>query len=663
MVRSFGVVSVAVALLGLVLVGLSWRQTGVSQTARADQLEAEFSQSTAHSEVLQSDLQTSEIANVQLAAGLVTLEEEFARVKADRDALAQEVTLLASDRDELSSHIVAQSAQRESLAEQRDAANDRTARLTKRIRVADGDVDLLTDRLSLMMADKKSLATALGGITGDGLQLQQIIAGADGARESLARSDAFSQWQAEMVTAGIEPGSASSTLAEAQSGLAGAQADLVALTRDYGALDDRATDQTAKIDELEAVIGLLSGELSVLTGQNTTLNREQATLSTLVSEAQDERDKLTHQLTQAADEQGVLGAELSASIEQSTAREERTAEQTDTLIAERDALENELVNVTIERDNLRDVVVENQTVEDSAEERVAVLRAERDALSATLTRLGDDLGVGSDAESGALFREIEGFKRQVSDLNADITKATQQQVQALADNQRLTADIVVLTGEITTLKQSPEVALVSADLSDATELAVVPPSQAPPELAPSESADSDHARVFTALRDGLFADLLKSARPAAGPDAVDSGDAGDGGQVIGDRLVFENNGLFEQGSAQLSQDGQDLLGRIAPLLIDLARASDVGVTPANWILRVEGHTDATPIVSSAHSSNLDLSIARAKSVVDYLDGRGVSGGRLAVAGFGANRPLLPGDDPASLARNRRVEFVLIDRES
>ena len=58
----------------------------------------------------------------------------------------------------------------------------------------------------------------------------------------------------------------------------------------------------------------------------------------------------------------------------------------------------------------------------------------------------------------------------------------------------------------------------------------------------------------------------------------------------------------------------------------------------DWILRVDGHADATPLGPGCRvyfDSNLDLSAQRAISVVEHLKSKGVPGRRLMATGSGA----------------------------
>jgi len=129
-------------------------------------------------------------------------------------------------------------------------------------------------------------------------------------------------------------------------------------------------------------------------------------------------------------------------------------------------------------------------------------------------------------------------------------------------------------------------------------------------------------------------------------------------EVVGDRFVFQSEVLFPSGSASLNPDGEAELDKLADEILALA-----GEIPEDidWVLRVDGHTDAQPISGGRFASNWELSAARAISVVQYLVERGVPPDRLVAAGFGEFQPLVDGDTPEAYARNRRIELKLTQR--
>lgn len=119
--------------------------------------------------------------------------------------------------------------------------------------------------------------------------------------------------------------------------------------------------------------------------------------------------------------------------------------------------------------------------------------------------------------------------------------------------------------------------------------------------------------------------------------------------VDGEIQVF-GKVLFRVGSADIEPRSEPLLDQLAAAL----RAS-----PEVRRVRVEGHTDD---VGDA-DFNQQLSERRARRVVDALESRGIDDDRLEPVGHGETRPAAPNGAPAGRAKNRRVEFIIVDGES
>ena len=130
-------------------------------------------------------------------------------------------------------------------------------------------------------------------------------------------------------------------------------------------------------------------------------------------------------------------------------------------------------------------------------------------------------------------------------------------------------------------------------------------------------------------------------------------------RVVGDQFVFQSSVLFDVGKADISPTGRQSLDTLAAAVIDLEREIPPDIP---WILRVDGHTDNTPITGAGpYKSNWELSAARAVAVVQYLISKGVEPDRLAAAGFGEFQPIDQGTDEEARARNRRIELKLTER--
>jgi outer membrane protein OmpA-like peptidoglycan-associated protein len=91
--------------------------------------------------------------------------------------------------------------------------------------------------------------------------------------------------------------------------------------------------------------------------------------------------------------------------------------------------------------------------------------------------------------------------------------------------------------------------------------------------------------------------------------------------------------------------------RILQAVADVLRAA-----PHIRRVSVDGHTDNR--ADEAH--NMDLSQRRAAAVVRWLVEHGIEPSRLEAHGYGPTRPIDTNDTAAGRARNRRVEFVILD---
>jgi peptidoglycan-associated lipoprotein len=102
--------------------------------------------------------------------------------------------------------------------------------------------------------------------------------------------------------------------------------------------------------------------------------------------------------------------------------------------------------------------------------------------------------------------------------------------------------------------------------------------------------------------------------------------------------------LFETNRWELSDDARKVIEEDAAVLREAT----------NRVATVEGHADER----GTEAWNEVLGIWRAKTVKDHLRGLGIDPSRMTIVSYGKTRPVATGDDPLSLARNRRVEIVL-----
>jgi chemotaxis protein MotB len=128
------------------------------------------------------------------------------------------------------------------------------------------------------------------------------------------------------------------------------------------------------------------------------------------------------------------------------------------------------------------------------------------------------------------------------------------------------------------------------------------------------------------------------------------------------RFVIDERGLtvrlvgtetfFETGSAVLTPQAGQILNAVAPTLVSTVHD-----------ISVEGHADYRRSVAP-YPSNWELSADRAVHVLRHLvEAGGVPQGRVAAVGYGSARPIAKGTSPQKLAVNRRVDIVVLSKES
>jgi outer membrane protein OmpA-like peptidoglycan-associated protein len=98
-----------------------------------------------------------------------------------------------------------------------------------------------------------------------------------------------------------------------------------------------------------------------------------------------------------------------------------------------------------------------------------------------------------------------------------------------------------------------------------------------------------------------------------------------------------------------------LLDRSKQLLDDVAR--ELTDHPEIRKVQIEGHTDST----ASNRTNLKLSKERIASVRSYLIGKGIEPNRLSIKAFGERKPTASNKTEEGRARNRRVEFRILQR--
>lgn len=172
-----------------------------------------------------------------------------------------------------------------------------------------------------------------------------------------------------------------------------------------------------------------------------------------------------------------------------------------------------------------------------------------------------------------------------------------------------------------------------------------PPSQGGcQQRAGFEKATEDELKMIDEVRKKLakrLQDFLQSR-----PDAKNSLTVHFEGRKLTVRLSAAH--FFDPSQAAIRPEVVPVLDAIAAELASLRRP-----------IRVEGHTDDTPVGGSRFRDNWELSSSRAASVASYLQrAHAIEGRFLGAAGYAATRPIALNTTVTGREANRRVEMVV-----
>jgi len=112
--------------------------------------------------------------------------------------------------------------------------------------------------------------------------------------------------------------------------------------------------------------------------------------------------------------------------------------------------------------------------------------------------------------------------------------------------------------------------------------------------------------------------------------------------------------FFDSGRANLKDTGKAVLKKVGEALKGYE----------DKVIRIVGHTDNVPITKSLQKvfpSNWELSVARATTVVRYLQEVGIPPERMVASGRAEYQPIAENDSAEGRKKNRRIEITLIDK--
>jgi outer membrane protein OmpA-like peptidoglycan-associated protein len=121
----------------------------------------------------------------------------------------------------------------------------------------------------------------------------------------------------------------------------------------------------------------------------------------------------------------------------------------------------------------------------------------------------------------------------------------------------------------------------------------------------------------------------------------------DAKKSVNSKVICMNNLNFEFNKSTLDKESKTYLNNVVKLLDKVPAMK----------MKISGHTDNV----GTDEYNKELSKKRAAAVYDYISSKGISTSRLSYEYYGSTRPLEANDSDENRAKNRRVEFEIMEK--
>jgi chemotaxis protein MotB len=594
------------------------------------------------------DQLSDEVRSLAEALGLeqrrgFSLEEDVDRLDtalrekfSEASAQAALIATLTAQTEDLTAQTEAQAgqiagfeAQVAGLLQQRTSLQDQIAGVTSERDAAQDEGAALSARLSEIEA---GLAREISAKEAAQIALSQardeIDESAQAARLDAARRDALQALVADLQAERAELQTQTAQQAEALS------------TAEQAKLVDAAAAQALR-ERLENA----DAELTAMSLTLEEKRREAEDTLTLLAAANAAREDLDAQLlaaVEAGQQSQILANQSELTLDEARAQIEDLQAKVTALEADGDTQMSSL------RAQMVAALAAQRAAEAQAGEALSQAQ-QREILLATANReLSQEKATSAEAQRRveALNQQIAALRSQLGSLQGllDVAEAKDEdadvEIQALGS--RLNAALAQVVAE------QRRVAAEQTKLAEER--------QARLELEAAERArlEAEQARLAAEANElqNYRSEFFGQIRALLGDQ--------DGVRIEGDRFVFASEVLFQPASATLSEAGRAEVANVASILARVAQ--DIPDT-LDWVIRVDGHTDSTPLSGTGRfRDNWELSQARALSVVRYMsENLGIPPTRLAANGFGEFQPIAQGDSPEALAQNRRIEMKLTER--
>ncbi len=473
------------------------------------------------------------------------------------------------------------------------------------------DLDAANNNIAALIAQRTAQDQALAQAQNEITQFEAQVAGLLSERsEALANIAGLEDQQARLLT---QQEALNLALAQARSEI------------DSGVEEARLA--AARREALEALVADLETENDAKTARITSLEAEQLTSA---AAAQALRDRLANADTELT--------AMTLNLE----RQRQEAEDTLTLLAAARAAQAELDRLrgTLEAENeslstALQTLQGAQSQQSSDTERQAALLALANAELAQQEALSAE----SQRQVALLNEQITGLRTQVGNLQSLLNLAEEADREAQVQIETLGAQLNTALARVVSEERQRRA------LEEAERIRLEAETARLTQEAERLAAEAEDLARFKSNFFGELREILE------GQDRI---------RIEGDRFIFNSEVLFQQGSATLSEAGEDEIANIADILRTIAADIPPGI---DWVIRVDGHTDNIPVSRGGRfEDNWELSQARALSVVRFMSNDlGIDPGRLAANGFGEFQPINPLDTDEARAQNRRIELKLTER--
>ena len=605
-----------------------------------------------------SDAQASAAAQAALIAQLTT----------DRDAAASQLAAAENQITGFEAEIAGLLSERETsfetitdLESQQAELLSEQERLNLALATARSEIDEGVEAARLAAAQREALDAMIAELQASGTE--------DAARISALEADRLSNVAriSDLEAAELAQAAAAEALRER---LTNADTELTAMTLSL-------EEKRREAEETLTILAATQAAREELISNLAAALLAQQTAETALSETSESEQALNAQLIAALAAQGMSEEELKAAGEAITTLETQLARQ-QSIAAERETdLQAQLVEALLAG---QQAVESANTSQNDLETRLAEAVLARETLQAQIAELAsssdaanllqDDLRAQLAAaltNADTAQNEKDRQAALLATANAALLEEEALSAESLRRVALLNAQVAELRNQVGSLQELLNVA--NASDSDANIQIEQLGEQLNTALARVAAEERRRAELEEAERIRLEEEAARLQVEAKDLERFKSDFFGqlrtilegqEGVRIVGDRFVFSSEVLFQPAQAELSELGRQEIAKVAIILSNVA---DEIPSEIDWIIRVDGHTDDSPMSGFGQfRDNWELSQARALSVVRYMnESLGIPPNRLAANGFGQYQPINPADTDEARAQNRRIELKLTER--